>query len=80
MLVEVRIPLADTLTRTIARTGDGIAQACNLLQGLDRMQIRVHSYRLRRESRRLMLVYRVAPDTASGDVWGRTPDRVLIVK
>ena len=32
MIVEIRIPAAATLPRTIARTGDGISQACNLLQ------------------------------------------------
>ena len=80
MIVEVRISLAESLTRTIARTGDGITQACNLLQGLDRTQIRVHGHLPRREGKRLLLVYRLAPDTASGNVLSRTPDRVLIVK
>lgn len=82
MIVEIRIPAAETLSRTIARTGDGISQACNLLQGrgMERALVRVHGYRLSREGKRLLLVYRVAPDTASGDVWRRTPDRVLIVR
>ncbi len=85
MIVEIRIPAAATLSRTIARTGDGISQACNLLQGrgLDRTQIRVHGYRLRRDRDkagvRIQLVYRVAPDTMPGDVWSRKPERVLIV-
>lgn len=85
MIVEIRIPAAATLPRTIARTGDGISQACNLLQGrgLDRTRIRVHGYRLRRDRDktgvRVQLVYRVAPDTMPGDVWSRKPERVLIV-
>lgn len=85
MIVEILIPAAATLPRTIARTGDGISQACNLLQGrgLDRTQIRVHGYRLRRDRDKtgvkIQLVYRVAPDTMPGDVWSRKPERVLIV-
>lgn len=85
MIVEIRIPAAATLPRTIARTGDGISQACNLLQrrGLDRTRIRVHGCRLRRDRDktgvRIQLVYRVAPDAMPGDVWSRKPERVLIV-